>query len=110
FAPMSEMPEDKNTAPVKTQAQQVRAALVNGAAGVGLVGAVFATVTFPLWQEKVVAPLQSAQIDRVQELATAAGERAMVLCANNEAAARTYDVLNNLYENRVFMRVAPYSA
>ncbi|MBU0859349.1 MAG: hypothetical protein KJ667_05385 [Alphaproteobacteria bacterium] len=107
---MSEMPEDKNTAPVKTQAQKVKSALLGGAGAIGLVGAFCSVATFPFWQESVVASFQGAQIDRVQKLATEAGAQAMVLCASNDVAAQTYDVLSNLYENRVIMRFAPYSA
>lgn len=82
-----------------------------GAWAAGGLVAAYVAVGVGLWkQEELVALAQAPAIAAVEAAATAAGVVAHERCAMPGTAARTYDVITGLYENRLIMGHAPYLA
>ena len=64
-----------------------------------------------LWQQdKVVELVQASSVEAVHDFAVAAAVVAQDRCAQPGVAGKTYENIVGLYENRVILRMAPYTA
>jgi len=76
----------------------------------GVVAVYAGAAAFLLQQDKVVEMVQIESVEAVHDFAVAAAVVAQDRCAQYGVASKTYENIVGMYENRVILRMAPYTA